>query len=242
MLHKTRGIFLKATSFSESSLVVLIYTEKFGCQSYLLQGVKKNKSKIRTSILQPLFLYDLVVYHKENGGLQRISDCRNNPVFHSIPSQMHKTAIAIFICELLNHTLREPQEDPVLFEFLHQAIQFLDLTDENISNFHLWFMLHYTKFLGFFPNEQNRVLGSIFDLKLSEFVGSQPSHPHFINKEGSEVIKNMLQSSITDLGNIRINNSLRRELIARMMDYYHLHINGFQSLKSHHVLLEVMKE
>lgn len=242
MLHKTRGIFLKATSFSESSLVVLIYTEKFGCQTYLLQGVKKNKSKIRTSILQPLFLYDLVVYHKENGGLQRISECRNNPVFHSIPSEMHKTAIAIFICELLNHTLREPQEDPTLFEFLFQSIQFLDLTEGATANFHLWFMLHYTKFLGFFPNEVNRDSGSIFDLKLSEFVSNQPIHPHFVNKEGTVVVKKILQCSISDLAELGINNSLRRELIARMMDYYHLHITGFQSLKSHHVLMEVMKE
>ena len=97
MLHKSRGIILKSTHYSESSLVVHIYTEKFGIQSYLLQGVRKNKSKIRTSMIQPLHLVQMVVYHKENNGLQRISELRNEPLLNNISRDFIKTSLSLFI-------------------------------------------------------------------------------------------------------------------------------------------------
>ncbi|HQS52668.1 MAG TPA: recombination protein O N-terminal domain-containing protein, partial [Daejeonella sp.] len=47
MLHKTRGIVFKTTNYAESSVVVQIFTEKFGLQSYLINGIKRPKSKIK---------------------------------------------------------------------------------------------------------------------------------------------------------------------------------------------------
>jgi len=72
MLHKTRGIALHATKFSETSSVVKIYTELFGLQSYLVKGVRKQKAKIKPGLFQPLTILDLVVYHKEKYSLQNI--------------------------------------------------------------------------------------------------------------------------------------------------------------------------
>ena len=72
MLHKTRGIVFKTTNYSESSVVVQIFTEKFGLQSYLINGVKRPKSKIKLNSLQALHLLEMVVYHKNNGNIQRV--------------------------------------------------------------------------------------------------------------------------------------------------------------------------
>ena len=69
MLHKIRGIVIKTTDYSESSVVAQIFTEDFGVQSYLINGVKRPKGKIRLSMLQPLHLLDMVVYFKPNAGI-----------------------------------------------------------------------------------------------------------------------------------------------------------------------------
>ena len=45
MLHKTRGIVFKTTDYGESSVIVQIFTEKFGLQSYIINAVKKPKAK-----------------------------------------------------------------------------------------------------------------------------------------------------------------------------------------------------
>jgi DNA repair protein RecO (recombination protein O) len=241
MLHKTRGIFLRAIDYSDSSLIATIYTEKFGTQSYLLQGVKKNKSKIRPSILQPLHLYDMVVYHKENGGLQRISDCRNTPHFQSIPFDMRKRSIAMFICELLNHTLVEHQEDDALFSFVEQNILTLDDASDSVANAALWFMVHYTKFLGFFPNLTSFTEGNFFDLKNSQFCNNASLNPYTMNESSTALLKEILLADHLCSNGIVANAQHRRDLIDQLILYYQLHIDGFKPLKSHQILAEILQ-
>ena len=240
MLHKTRGIFLKSTPYSESSLVVQIYTERFGTQSYILQGVKKNKSKIRTSILQPLHLYEMVVYHKENGGLQRISECKNYPVLNKLPYDVLKSSIGIFICELLYNTLKEHQEDPELFEFIFQSVQLLDLTEKRISNFHLWFLIKYTKYLGFYPQNNIDSKTLYFDLRSAEFVPTIPTHPMFMDLEETKLMNELLNNNVETILDFKISSTLRKAILAKLLLYYQTHIENFKNLKSHSVLEEVL--
>jgi len=239
MLHKSRGIILKSTHYSESSLVVHIYTEKFGIQSYLLQGVRKNKSKIRTSMIQPLHLVQMVVYHKENNGLQRISELRNEPLLNNISRDFIKTSLSLFICELLYQTLKEQPSDDELFEFLHQAIELLDLAEESVANYHLWFMLKYSKYLGFYPqvSTKNHIY---FDMKNAQFVDSLPEHPIFMNESCSQLMFQLMQSNFNEIQNIKINNENRKQLLMDLIRYYEWHLPGFKGLKSHHVLEEVL--
>jgi DNA repair protein RecO (recombination protein O) len=111
MLHKTRGIVFKCTDFSETSVVVQIFTEKFGLQSYLINGVKKPKAKIKQNVLQPLHLLDMVVYHKAAGNIQRVAELRHVPVFQNIPYDIVKSSLAIFINEVLYKSVRQQTAD-----------------------------------------------------------------------------------------------------------------------------------
>jgi DNA repair protein RecO (recombination protein O) len=235
MLHKTRGIILKSTPYSESSLVVQIFTEKFGVQSYLLQGVRKNKSKIRTSMLQPLHLLQMVVYHKENSGLQRISELRNEPILNKLSMDVIKTSVSLFICELLYQTLKEQPNDEDLFEFVFHAIELLDLTDGSIANFPLWFMLKYSKYIGFYPQEKlpNQ---KFFDLKNAQFLHQMPDHPLFMDEQCTLVMHQLMCSNFEELQGLRINPDLRKQVLLDLLRFYDWHLPNFKGLKSHHVL------
>lgn len=239
MLHKTRGIILKSTQYSESSLVVHIFTEKFGIQSYLLQGIRKNKSKIRTSMIQPLFLVNMVVYHKENSGLQRISELRNEPLLHNIPVDIIKTSLSLFICELLYNTLKDHPNDEDLFEFVFHSIELLDLNTNSDANFHLWFMIKFSKYLGFYPKELDSKK-EYFDLKNGEFLNSVPEHPLYMNKECSNVMIQLIQSNFDKISNLKIHSETRKQLLLDLLRYYEWHIPNFKGLKSHHILEQIL--
>lgn len=239
MLHKTRGVILKCTPYSESSLVVQIFTEKFGVQSYLLQGVRKNKSKIRTSMLQPLHLLQMVVYHKENGGLQRISELRNEPVLNHLSMDVIKTSVSLFICELLYQTLKEQPNDEELFEFVFHAIELLDLNEGSIANFPIWFMLRYSKYLGFYPQEKLNN-HKYFDLKNAQFLHQMPEHPLFMNEQSTEVMHQLMISNFEGIQKIKIQSEVRKQLLMDLIRYYEWHIPNFKGLKSHHILEEIL--
>ena len=149
MLHKTRGIVFKTTDYGESSVIVQIFTEKFGLQSYIINGVKKPKAKISQNMLQPLHLLDMVVYHKNTGSVQRIAELKNSPVLQTIPYDVIKSCLAIFLNEVLYKAVRQQSADENLFDFVFSAVEWLDHQTAGLANFHLLFLMQLTRYLGF---------------------------------------------------------------------------------------------
>ncbi|WP_113654391.1 DNA repair protein RecO [Pedobacter namyangjuensis] len=240
MLHKTRGIVLKTTLYSESSVIVQVFTEKFGIQSYLINGVKKPKAKIPMNVLQPLHLLDMVVYHKVNTQLQRVSEARPSPVFKSIPYDVIKNTIVQFLNEVLYKSIRQQGAEDALFSFIYNAISWFDETEKPSANFHLAFLLKLSRFLGFAPHEQTRKDQKYFDLQEGEFTSLMPIHPYFIEKTEADFFLLLFSTSFEKIFEIKIDNATRRFLLDKILIYYTLHTASFGQVKSHQVLEDIL--
>jgi DNA repair protein RecO (recombination protein O) len=239
MLHKTRGIVLKNTAYSESSVVVQIFTEKFGIQSYLINGVKKPKAKIKNNILQPLHLLDLVVYHKQTGDIQRVAEVRQASVFQTIPYDIVKSSIALFLNEVIYKCIKHQGPDESLFEFIFRSVELLDNWHQNLGIFHLHFLLRLTRNLGFYPEIKNGNY-PYFDLKEGSFLSVIPTHPLFIQAPYTGYLQKLLQNNYASAADISIPVPERRFLLERVLEYYRLHIEGFGEVRSHQILEEVL--
>ena len=240
MLHKTRGIVFKTTNYSESSVIVQVFTEKFGIQSYLVNGVKKPKAKISQNILQPLHLLEMVVYHKPNGSIQRIAEARQVPAFQTIPYDVIKSSVAIFINEVLYRAIRIESSDEVLFNYIFSSIELLDRTEVGLANFHLFFLLRLTQFLGFYPERSNAVSFDYFDLKNGAFTFTDPGHTQILRQPHTAYWAALLSTNFTDLGAFKINQDSRKIMLAKLLEYYKLHIDSFGDIRSLSVLEEVL--
>jgi DNA repair protein RecO (recombination protein O) len=240
MLHKTRGIIFKTTDYSESSVIVQIFTEKFGLQSYIINGVKKPRAKIRQNSLQPLHLVEMIVYHKPAGNIQRISELRQIPVFQSIPYHLIKSSLVLFLNEVLYKAIREQSSDEILFEYMYHSIELLDRMTEGIANFHLYFLLRLTRFLGFYPDQTNSSSFEFFDLQSGAYNKHQPSHSFILQGSHTILWSALLNSSFENLSKIEINASQRKFLLEKLLDYYRLHIDNFGEIRSHKILEEVL--
>jgi len=238
MLHKVRGIVLRTINHRETSVICQIFTDKFGLQSYIINGVKRNRAKIHINILQPLHLLDLVVYHKVSGDIQRVSEARQLPLFQSIPYDDKKRALVIFLTEVLQKCLKQQSADEPLFEYIYHAVSWLDNAEEASPNFHLYFLLRLSKFMGFFPAlPQDRM--PYFDLKDGVFCCFPPHHQFFLENKETQQWLSLLSSSFTDPHALQISLSERRILLNHILDYYALHVDNFGNIKSHYILEEV---
>lgn len=240
MLHKTRGIVLKTTNYNESSVVVQVFTEKFGIQSYLINGVKKPKAKIPINVLQPLHLLEMVVYHKQNTQIQRVSEASPAPLFKSIPYDVIKNTIVQFLNEVLYKSIRQQHVDEQLFEYLYNAISWFDETEEFNVNFHLSFLMKLTRFLGFAPRPQSRIDQKYFDLQEGNFTSLSPIHPYFIGEVEGNSLMQLLVTTFEKINEIKFTNTYRRLLLDKILIYYQLHTASFGQVKSHQVLEEVL--
>ena len=106
-LHKTKGIVLKIVKYGETSLIVTVYTELFGLQSYMVSGVRTSTKKGpgKANLFQPAAILDLVVYHNELKHLQRIREFRWGYLYQHIFFNVMKNAVALFMVELLQKCL-----------------------------------------------------------------------------------------------------------------------------------------
>lgn len=242
MLYKTRGIVFKTTDYSESSVVAQIFTEKFGLQSYLINGVRKPKAKIKQNILQPLHLLDMVVYHKVSGNIQRVAEIRHLPIFQSIPYNIVKSSLAMFLNEVLYKSIRQQAPDEVLFEFLFHAIEILDSMEQGLSYFHLYFLLRLTRFLGFYPDRTLAASADYFDLKNGDYSLTQPLHSSILHPPYTRQWTNLLDSNFDNLHNLHIPSTDRKVILNKILDFYQLHLAEFGQIKSHQVLEEVLSE
>ena len=241
MLVTTEGIVLHFIKYGESSVIVTIFTRDFGRQSYMVNAARSRKSQNKSSLLQPLFLVDLVAYQKPIHELHRIKELKSNQVYQNIPFNITKSSLVIFIAEVLYKSINEQESYPEMYDFIKNSLLYFDLMETGSSNFHLWFLFRLTEYLGFFP-ETNRVgYEGWFDMKKGEIVHFQPSHPFYANKEATEYLMKLSSLKLHEISEFVVSRAMRDTLITVMVDYYQLHFEDLGEIKSLNVLREVFK-
>jgi DNA repair protein RecO (recombination protein O) len=241
MLHKTKGIVFQQTQYSETSLILKIYTADFGLQSYIVKGIRSKNSKTRLALFQPLNLLDLVVYHRENKTINFLREVKVDIPYQSIQVDMLKRSILLFLNELLVKSIKEESANKPLFDWLYHSLTWLDLSEKNLVNFHLIFMVQLTRMLGFYPKKSVTSDLSIFDLREGQFVNKAPEHPEFISGETATQFADLLKTTLETPANLQINTADRRKLLDALVVYYRLHIPGFTEMKSVKVLKEILE-
>lgn len=243
MVHTTKGIVLRTTAYGETSVIVSVYTEMFGLQSYLVNGVRTNKkTNSKSSLFQPSAIIDLEVYHNEFKNLQRIKDAKWHYFYQQIMFNVFSNTIALFMVEVLQKTIRQPEQNQDLFNFIEDAFTELDkASGKALLNYPLYFLTHLTGLFGFTIHDNHSPHLPFLDLKDGNFVAAQPDHPYFLDAASSasisEIMKVMHPRELTD---IQINNHLRRQLTEALLQFYALHIPEFGNIRSLAILQEVM--
>lgn len=221
MLHKTRGIVFRFTKYGETSIIVNIFTELFGLQGYIINSVRTKSSKNKIALFQPLTLLDLVVYHRTNATLNRIKEVKCIYPFQSLTVDIKKSAMSMFINEIVNKTVREESHAKEVFEFLFQSLVALDTATQNLENFHLIFLLKLSRYLGFGAQHLNEVLGGrVADIEIENLLGA--------------LIKMEYEDQFL------ISNQQRKTLLELIVKFYADHVETIGEIKSMQVLREVM--
>lgn len=241
MLHSTKGIVLRTIKYGDTSIVVAIYTELFGTQSYIINGVRtERKSANKANIYQPTTLLDLVVYHAPNKNLQRIKEARVNYIYGDLQHHIVKNTIAIYITELIHKTISEPEANPDLFEFFENAFLYIDQNTEiELANFPIIFTLQLANHLGFGIHNEYSETNLIFDMQNGQFcTKNELTTLQFIEGELAQFL-----SILANDGEIKLallNQMKRKELLSICIQYLRLHIPHLSELKSVEILHEVL--
>ncbi len=240
MLIKTRGIVLSYLKYRESSIIARIYTEQLGVQTYVVNSVRKAKPPGRIALFQPFTLLELVAYvARGSSSLTRLSEFRCAEPFLTLPYEVPKSSVVLFLSEVVGRAVREEEQNEPLFRFLHDSIQDFDRQTTGNENFALVFLLRLTVFLGCGVGSGAELTDQVVmaghapvapgatgpvTLRLREFDG------YF-----DELLRDPATSTIP-------NGRVRHELLKVLIRYYQLHVEQLGEIRSLDILSQVLAE
>ncbi len=239
MIHKTRGLVLHHIKYRESGIIVYMFTENFGRQTFLVQGMRRKGSAGNINLFQPLFQLDLDVYYRVSRNMHRIKEFKSHVSYSTIPFSVTKRSIVLFLAEILYRCLKTQESAPKLYQYLSNALIFLDQTNESVANFHFIFLLQLIRFLGFQPNISAASAHACFDLREGVFRSGLPNHPFYIPKPHASLFYDLLKSDFQTMNSFSFSQADRICMMEYIIDYYQLHDQELSGLKSLKILKDV---
>ena len=215
MLTKSEAIVLHTLKYGESRLIIDLFTREHGRLSCIMTRGKGARS--RGPLLQPLSLLDMELDVRPRVQLQQVRNVRMLQPYGSLPFEPAKTAVVMFLSEFLYHALRgEQQPDEQLFDYMKHSFLLLDTAQERYANFHLVFLMH-----------------------LSRFLGYDPQHHDFQKAEDAACMQTLMGLDFDNMHELRMKHQERNRYLDILLAYYHQHLPSFPELKSLDVLQEL---
>ena len=237
--YKARGVVLSTVKYGDSGMVVQMLTDKYGRQSYMVQGVRSGRGRgSKMALFQPLFLLQFEGLESSHSDLHKLREVQNDIVFKSLPYDIRKSTMALFMAEVLYRLVGESEANEPLFDFVHSSVCALDEIDEGVANFHLWFLANLSRYLGYFPGNEHQK-GCWFDMREGLYTRTMPLHDHLMNEEEAELLRDLTECDLECLGEIPLNRDQRVAMLSRLVEYYSIHLDAIRSVRSIEILQEV---
>jgi DNA repair protein RecO (recombination protein O) len=234
MKQTIRGIVLGRTAYSETSFIVTLLTADSGLQTYLFQGARKKKGVV----LFPLAPVECEIYKRSDSSMPKMTSCTLAQTVMEIPFDPIKSSIAFFMAEIIQKTIQKGHPEHGLLEFLWTEIGFIEESRE-LTNYSLWFLAAYTKFLGITPAVEEKE-PRVFDVLGGKFQTLRPKHPAYFEGEEIHWLETFLLADRSVALAAHIPTTTRARLLDIWLAYYEQHLQGLSKLKSLDVIRTVL--
>lgn len=244
-IKSTKGIVFKSIKYSETSLVLDIYTYDFGLKSFIISGVRKSKSKIGASLFQIMNLVEIEFYNNDSQNLSRIKEGRLYCKYSLLPFDVVHASLGTFLMELTRNAVKEHEANHELFKFIEQWFVMLDSGQVKLKYFHILYLIELTRFIGFYPHNNYSVEKPFFDLLEGNFVSDISVSNHVLGIEESSVFNKIFSTPVRGLidGSINLDVTVveRDRIIDNLIKYYAIHLDQMHPIKSLEVLRTIME-
>ncbi|MDD3107898.1 MAG: DNA repair protein RecO [Alistipes sp.] len=236
--YKARAIVLHTLKYGESAMVAYLLTDRYGRMNYMVQGVHGKRGGNKAALFQPMFLVEFEGVEQPHARMHRIREVRSLYPLRTLPFDVRKSTISLFMAEVLYRLIRESEANQPLFDFVLRAVVALDRMEEGVSNFHLWFMVQLSSFLGFYPGNEPMARGW-FDIRGGVFTSSLPSHGMVMDPESSMLLGTLMAYDPDRLKEIALGHGQRSAFLEAMLLFFGYHLDAIHKVQSIAILREV---
>ena len=218
MTERVNAYVLSSRKFKDSLRLAHVFTLEYGIQTFLFRTGKKGENM---SFFQPLNAIQFSG-KKSDGKLEIARDMSLSEIYSSIPFQVEKTTVALFISEFLYRCLPEHYVNEEVFELLQKTTQRLDHV-EKTGTLPIHFIAQFAKEMGFLSEdyeitfENTRTDEALLHQSLKLFISTSIE---------SEVVSNL-------------NRDQRKSLLEELIAFCSLHLDTSIRLNSLEMFHEI---
>lgn len=227
-LEKLNGIVFKALPYSETSLILDIYSRQNGLHSYIVSGVRKKKSTVGQNLYKPLNLLNFVAYTSDQEKLFRIKEAKYEHLYRQVNRSVIPSTVAMFMIDLCRSTIKERESNLELYDFIFHQLLSLDQAEGSLIYHHLRFAIELSQYLGIYPRDNWSEENPIFNLEIGGFSQHSTGSNYGITYEESKLLFDLISKN----PNPDSDKKTRQKLLDSLMRYYQFHVEGFKPLTS----------
>ena len=233
---RSRAIVLNKTKYSESSVIVKVFTREAGVQSFILKGAFSKKNKGKLALMENLTLLD-ITFDDHREGIKYLNDIALNRNYSLIPFDMVRRTLFIFYNEILYKTLTDSSADPELFDFIEQSLLELDGEETKLADIHLRFLIRFSKILGFAPKDNFSDNNCHFFIEESAFTHDYFDYPDYLSREASAYLFHLMHEEELDSLPPK---DIRNELLYGLIRYFEKHNEQIHRIESVPILATLL--
>lgn len=234
-----QGIVVNVIKYNDKHNIAHVYTDKRGMLAFLVRQGTTHASRMRNAMFMPLSMIEFEAHMQPGCDLCTLHDVRRIAVLMSIYSDPMKNAIAMFMSELLSHTIQEQEQNMVLYSYLRNSIQRLEDTQGSVANFHICFLYQLGAFIGIQPDVDSYREGYWFNMADGVFTPSPRPGGKSIPPAQARVLQLLSRMTWDNMHHFKFTREQRNEMLEMMLNYYRLHHSTLGTLRSPEVLKQL---
>lgn len=235
----TRGIVLKSVDYSETSLIVRIFTEDYGKLTVMSRGARKSKHGIG-GLLKPPNQLSITYRHRDNRDIQTLMACEYDARHPGIVQELSRSAAAMLAVEMLDRSVHDYDPHSILFRLIASFLEQLSDLDSEPARLIHFYQLHLSRQLGFAPHLDHCVhCGRPLTTAVVETVAGHLSCTHCrpggeasLSAEELNYLRSLQSTNIAELGDLNFSASVLEKAGNFLLDHLTTHVDGMERLKS----------
>lgn len=217
MLNSSEFIILHTTRFGEKSIVLHTLSREYGRKGLFVKNISRRSV---TSLFFPLAILEADILETSKSRMFTASHLALCHPLAGIRNNLKKSAISMFISEVLYRVVREGACDSELYDMCVKDILLLDALDNDFSNFHIYFLLDFIIALGFSPEPAD----------LEPFMGGNAA-----------LVSEFMAKPFSEAMLVPMTGEMRNDLSKSLLKYIEYHTESAVNVNSLNVLHELFR-
>lgn len=239
MQEKLNGIVVSVIKYNEKHNIAHIYTDKMGMMAFLVRQGTTHSARMRNAMFMPLSLIEFEARLQPGRDLGTLHDVRRTAMLMSIFGDPMKNAIAMFVSELLSHTIQEQEQNMTLYSFISSCIIRLEQMRGSVANFHICFLYRLGQFIGIQPDIDSYREGYWFNMNEGVFTPRPLPGMKSLPPDQAQVLPLLSRMTFDNMHLFKFSREQRNQMLEMILGYYRIHHSTLGTLRSPQVLKQL---